>query len=167
VKVKQMNNFYRFLSALALSGLLAFCPSSWAQSPSNDNNFEQLLQQHQGKVIYLDFWASWCGPCRKSFPWMNSLQKKYSADDFIVLSVNVDNDRTLAEEFLKVTPANFSIYYDPKGQVARKYRLKGMPSSFLIDKTGKTVSAHVGFTVKKQQQYQAEIDALLAASNVK
>ncbi|WP_346776937.1 TlpA disulfide reductase family protein [Thalassotalea sp. G2M2-11] len=132
-------------------------------SLSNDKltEFEQLVADHKGKVIYVDFWASWCVPCRKSFPWMNKMQTEHSNNNFTVLSVNLDAQPDLAEKFLKEVPAQFPIFYDPKGQVAKAFKLKGMPSSFIINKRGEIVSSHVGFTEKKKQKYQAEILALI------
>jgi len=126
------------------------------------SDFEAQVASHKGKVIYVDFWASWCVPCRKSFPWMNEIQSKYNNKNFTVLSVNLDAQPELAAEFLQEMPAQFPIFYDPKGKVARAFKLKGMPSSFIINKAGKIVSNHVGFTEKKKKKYQQEIETLLA-----
>mgnify|MGYP005830844415 CR=1 FL=1 len=123
--------------------------------------FAELLASHKGKIIYLDFWASWCSPCRRSFPWLNDLTEEYSKDKFVVLSVNVDNEREFAEAFLKETPAKFDIFYDPKGTIARQYKIKGMPSSYIIDREGNILSSHVGFTEKKKHLYKQAFDTLL------
>ena len=120
-----------------------------------------LLTQHNGKVIYLDFWASWCGPCRKSFPWMNKIQSTYSSEKFTVISINVDNDEALAKEFLHTLPASFPVVYDPKGELAKKYNVKGMPSSYLINSSGELVQQHTGFFSKKIKQYEHEITQLI------
>lgn len=122
---------------------------------------EQRLKEEKGKVIYLDFWSSWCKPCRKSFPWMNNLQQKYQGEGLTVLSVNLDHNRNLANQFLAQIPADFPIIFDPKGLIARKFKLKGMPSSFLIDRSGTLVSAHVGFNQEKSLAYEQEIIRLL------
>src|SRR3990172_12963604 len=95
---------------------------------------EMSLAQLRGKVVYLDYWASWCGPCRESFPWMNELQTRYGEKGLVVLAVNVDADRIDAERFLAEHPASFRIAWDPKGDTARTLRVKGMPSSFLLDR---------------------------------
>lgn len=124
-------------------------------------DFETQLAQYKGKVVYVDFWASWCVPCRKSFPWMNEMQTKYAEQDFTVLSVNLDAQQSLAEEFLTEVKADFPIFYDAKGKVAKAFKLKGMPSSFIVNKAGEIVSAHVGFTESKKMKYQQEIEALL------
>ena len=123
--------------------------------------FDKLIASHKGKVIYLDFWASWCGPCRKSFPWMNNMQEKYHQQGLVIISVNVDNSKALADEFLAEVPANFNVFYDPKGKVARKFKLKGMPSSYIIDRSGKRASAHDGFTESKKMKYEEELKTLL------
>jgi len=126
------------------------------------SDFEAQVASHKGKVIYVDFWASWCVPCRKSFPWMNEIQNKYADKNFTVLSVNLDAEAGFAEKFLQEVPAQFPIFYDPRGKVAKAFKLKGMPSSFIINKAGKIVSTHVGFTEEKKKKYQQEILNLLA-----
>lgn len=143
---------------------LYFSPASIAEPATPEKvlqNFETLISSHKGKVIYLDFWASWCGPCRKSFPWMNGMQKKYQQQGLIIISVNVDNNKALADEFLAEVPANFNVFYDPKGNVAKKFKLKGMPSSYIIDRSGKMISTHVGFTDSKKIKYEEELKTLL------
>lgn len=123
--------------------------------------YGDIATQNAGYVVYLDFWASWCTPCRKSFPWMNDMQQKYGDKNFRVVSVNVDKNPKLAEEFLNKIPANFSVLYDPKGDLASEMQLRGMPSSFLISATGIVVSAHVGFNDKKKVRYEQEIQHLI------
>lgn len=124
---------------------------------------DQQLNKAKGKVIYVDFWASWCIPCRKSFPWMNNLAAQYQTQGLIILSINLDHSRVLADEFLAQIPANFPVIYDPKGNIAKKYQLKGMPSSFIINRQGQIVSAHVGFNEEKKAAYEQEIKALLTS----
>ena len=124
---------------------------------------EQALNKHKGKVVYLDFWASWCGPCRKSFPWMNNIQKKYQQQGFSVISINLDANKGLAEKFLLEIPANFPVIYDPKGKIAKHFNIQGMPSSILIGRDGQIKLHHTGFFKKNIPQYQQEIEQLLAA----
>ncbi|MCI2284153.1 TlpA family protein disulfide reductase [Colwellia sp. MSW7] len=126
---------------------------------------EQALSEHKGKVVYIDFWASWCGPCRKSFPWMNTVHEKYKQQGFSVISINLDADKSLAEKFLVETPANFSVIYDPKGKIAKHFKIQGMPSSMLIGRDGKIKSRHTGFFTNKISTYQEEIEQLLATHN--
>ncbi|MGB0936000.1 MAG: TlpA family protein disulfide reductase [Colwellia sp.] len=129
---------------------------------SAKDELEQILSQHHGKVIYLDFWASWCGPCRKSFPWMNRIQEEYAQQGFVVLSVNLDANESLALNFLLENPANFEVIYDPKGDTAKHFSIKGMPSSLLIGRDGDINSAHTGFDTKLIETYQQKIEALLS-----
>ncbi|KGJ89210.1 TlpA disulfide reductase family protein [Thalassotalea sp. ND16A] len=161
------------MNKLALTTLLLLvCMATAAFSRANDvaNNIgskaqlQQLLDDNKGKVVYLDFWASWCIPCRKSFPWMNEMQAKYAEQGLKIITVNVDVEKFLADEFLQDNPANFTVIYDPNGAIAKEFKLKGMPSSYLFDKTGKPVSAHVGFFNNKKADYEAEIVKLLATS---
>ena len=154
------------LSRISLTVLLLILSvGSHAQdssdSVSSKAQLQQLLDANIGKVIYLDFWASWCIPCRKSFPWMNAMEAKYAEQGFKVITVNVDVEKSLAIDFLQENPASFSIIYDPKGIIAKEFKLKGMPSSYMINKLGKPVSAHVGFYNDKKADYEAEIIKLL------
>ncbi|GLX84317.1 hypothetical protein tloyanaT_05690 [Thalassotalea loyana] len=122
---------------------------------------QKRLSSLKGQVIYVDFWASWCGPCRKSFPWLNEMQANYGPQGLTVLSVNVDAKKSFALEFLEEFPANFDVIYDPKGKIARSYDLRGMPSSFIVDRQGTVVATHVGFNEQKKHQYETEIKNLL------
>lgn len=124
-------------------------------------SLDAVLAEHKGEVIYLDFWASWCVPCRRSFPWMNEMHKKYQAQGFTVVSVNLDAEQQLATQFLTATPANFIVVYDPQGLTAKQYKLKGMPSSYMIGRDGKLKRAHVGFFTDKKAVYEQEIQTLL------
>jgi thiol-disulfide isomerase/thioredoxin len=120
------------------------------------------LNAYRGKVVYLDFWASWCGPCRESFPWLAGLLRDYATRDLVVIGVNVDKDRTLAERFLGDTPAAFSIIYDPRGEIAAAYKVAGMPTAILIDRTGQVRYQHTGFSVKKRGEYEGHLRTLLS-----
>ncbi len=146
--------------AITMTVLMLFITHAQAKD-SISLQYEDVIKQYQGDVIYLDFWASWCTPCRKSFPWMNKMQQKYADKNFKVISVNLDAEPNLAKQFLARTPANFTILYDTDGSLAQELQLKGMPSSFIINAEGKMVSAHVGFTDKKKAKYEQEIQQLL------
>jgi cytochrome c biogenesis protein CcmG/thiol:disulfide interchange protein DsbE len=119
------------------------------------------LEAYAGKVVLLDFWASWCSPCLQSFPWMNELQQKHGGEGLVVLAVNLDQDRKLAEAFLGKTPAKFKIEYDPNGAVARQFGVQAMPTSFLIDRTGKVRVRHAGFKDKHRTEREQQIAQLL------
>ena len=125
-------------------------------------NISQLdLKNHQGKVVYLDFWASWCKPCQKSFPWMNSLLEKYPAEAFTVITVNLDAESDAMHHFLGKVDAKFDIYHDPSGRIAEQFKIEGMPTSYLIDASGKVVRKHIGFYTKRLEKYEREIEELL------
>lgn len=119
------------------------------------------LTRHTGKVVYLDFWASWCKPCRESFPWMNGLLEKYPADSFTVITVNLDAETAQMHKFLDMVPAKFDVYHDPSGRMAEKFQLEGMPTSYLIDASGKVVKKHIGFYTRDIERYESEIEELL------
>jgi len=157
-----MHHQLKLLKSLLLITLVFLCTCQSVYASSALDEFEQVMEQHKGKIVYVDFWASWCVPCRKSFPWMNAMQAKHQKDGLVVLSINLDAQAELAEKFLQQTPANFAIIYDAKGSLAKKFKLKGMPSSYLFNRQGKLISAHNGFNGAKQQKYQQEIEKALA-----
>uniref|UniRef100_UPI000198F7C9 Putative Thiol:disulfide interchange protein DsbE n=1 Tax=Chlorobaculum tepidum (strain ATCC 49652 / DSM 12025 / NBRC 103806 / TLS) TaxID=194439 RepID=UPI000198F7C9 len=122
------------------------------------------LSDKTGSVVYLDFWASWCGPCRQSFPWMNQMQAKYKAKGFQVVAVNLDAKTGDAMKFLAQVPAEFTVAFDPKGQTPRLYGVKGMPTSFLIDRNGKVLLQHVGFRPADKEALEQQILAALGGN---
>lgn len=125
-------------------------------------NGELSLEEHKGKVIYLDFWASWCSPCRKSFPWMNELQKRYGDQGFTVIAVNLDKKSELAAQFLTEHPAIFPVAYDAKGESAEQYKVQAMPSSYLIDRDLTIHTRHLGFRDQDKAKIESAIEQLLA-----
>jgi len=125
------------------------------------NNKSINLEKLKGKVVYLDFWASWCDPCRKSFPWMNEMHSRFNGEDFTIVAVNLDATKSDATKFLKIVPAKFDIAYDPNGTVAEKYHLKAMPSSYLIDKNGNLVFAHKGYREGEAAEIEEKIHQLI------
>lgn len=114
------------------------------------------LADYRGKFVYLDFWASWCGPCKRSFPWMGELQKRY-ADKLQVVAINVDTSRADAERFLALTPAAFTIAFDPAAATPKMYAIKGMPTSVLIDPTGKVIDIHTGYNDATPKKIESQI----------
>jgi thiol-disulfide isomerase/thioredoxin len=106
------------------------------------------LAEWKGKVVYLDFWASWCVPCRQSFPWMNTMHQRYARDGLVVVAVNMDQNRPDADAFLRQYPADFTVRFDPRGQLAQGFKLRGMPTSALLGRDGKVLLVHEGFRSK-------------------
>lgn len=119
------------------------------------------LAAYAGKVVYLDFWASWCAPCRQSFPWMNELTQRYGQKGLVVLGVNLDQRVEAAQEFLKSNPARFTVAFDRAGQTPRLYGVKSMPSSFLIGPDGKVLAQHSGFRDAQRAEVEKEIEDAL------
>jgi len=113
------------------------------------------LDKYAGKVVVVDFWASWCVPCRRSFPWLDEMQVKYRDQGLLVIGVNMDKDSDAAESFLQKFPVGFKIVYDADGALARQYDVIAMPSSYVIDRNGNIAARHIGFKTAKLQEYEA------------
>jgi thiol-disulfide isomerase/thioredoxin len=120
------------------------------------------LAKLRGRVVYVDFWASWCGPCRRSFPWMNALHERYRNDGLVIVGVNVDKHRSDAERFLRDVPAAFSVVFDAEGVAPAAFDVKGMPSSYLVDRQGVVAAVEEGFHDDRRVALEARIRALLA-----
>ena len=112
------------------------------------------LSAHQGKVVIVDFWASWCVPCRRSFPWLNRMQEKYREDGLVIVGVNLDSSAEDAQSFLREFPAEFSIVFDPDAALAQRFDVAAMPTSFVLDRNGEIVANHLGFKVRDQDEYE-------------
>ena len=122
------------------------------------------LARFRGKVVLVDFWASWCEPCRHSFPWLNAMQAKYGDRGLVVIGVNVDRDRADADRFLHDVPATFQIVYDPAGALASRFDLPGMPVSYIIGRNGDVVGHHIGYRSGQSADREAELQQLLEKS---
>lgn len=120
------------------------------------------LSAYQGKVVMLDFWASWCIPCRKSFPWLNEMQAAKESQGLVIIGVNVDEDRADAEAFLQRYEAKFKLEFDPKGEYASFYDIPGMPTSLIFDRNGQLIHTHAGFKLNNIAEYETAIDSALA-----
>jgi cytochrome c biogenesis protein CcmG, thiol:disulfide interchange protein DsbE len=140
-------------AALAMAALCLSAASVFAAEPLD-------LAQHKGKVVLVDFWASWCEPCRHSFPWLNEMQAKYG-DFLVVIGVNVDRERADAIRFLAQVPAQFKVIYDPDGELASQYDVMGMPSSFVFDTSGALVDQHIGFRKSQRVEREEQLRKLL------
>ena len=154
----------RTVPILFCLGLALCAPSAMAVTPGSPAPAFALpgakgdvkLSDYKGKFVYVDFWAAWCVPCRKSFPWMNQLQQKH-AGQLSVVAVNVDTRRADAERFLASVPASFTVAFDPAGSTPAAYGIKGMPSSVLVGPDGKVVFAHAGFRDGSAAELEAKI----------
>jgi thiol-disulfide isomerase/thioredoxin len=157
----KLKSLHLFLIALLVQG-----SSVWAVEagkPLPDLGLAEV-QKTKGQYIYIDYWASWCGPCRQSFPWMNALQAKLGSKGLKVVAVNVDAKRADADKFLTHTPAQFTIAYDPQGESAKKLAIKTMPTSMLISPDGRVLFVHSGFRTEETGQLEAKIAAAMVGS---
>jgi thiol-disulfide isomerase/thioredoxin len=120
------------------------------------------LQGLRGHVVYVDFWASWCTPCRQSFPWMKAIENAYGQQGLSVVAVDLDHDRADAQRFLRMFQPNFPVIFDPAGTLAQRFNIMAMPTSVLIDRAGKIRYEHAGFLLPQRAEYERQILALLA-----
>jgi thiol-disulfide isomerase/thioredoxin len=147
------------LAASSAQALEKGAPAPQFDLPGLDGAIK--LAKLQGKVVYVDFWASWCGPCRQSFPWMNEMQARYGGKGLQIVGVNVDAKTDDARQFLTTTPARFAIAFDPQGATPRSYGIKGMPSSVLIGPDGKVLLEHSGFREADRAELESKIQSAL------
>lgn len=115
----------------------------------------------KGKIIYLDFWASWCSPCIESLPFLEKLHRQYSKQGFEVIAVNIDEKKLNAKLFLEKHPISYLNLYDPKGDIGKMLKVKKMPTAFLIDRNGNILFKHVGFNKKYAEKLTFAIKKIL------
>jgi len=120
------------------------------------------LKRYRGKVVYVDFWASWCGPCRQSLPILNQIRKDYKKNGFEVIAINLDEERDDAMDFLKQYPVSYPTARDTTGKVPESYGLQGMPTAYLIDRKGRVQLVHEGFKKSDDSELRHHIKKLLA-----
>lgn len=113
------------------------------------------------KVIYIDFWASWCKPCKNSFPWLNAMNQRYHKKGLEILAINLDKDPGKAREFLRRIPANFTVAFDADGNIAQEFNVQGMPSSYLVDRSGHIRARHIGFRETDKNSLEKAVAGLL------
>jgi cytochrome c biogenesis protein CcmG/thiol:disulfide interchange protein DsbE len=151
--------------------LAAAMPSAYALDPGqslpiasvagSDANTVPLVDG-KARATYIDFWASWCGPCRQSFPWMNRMQDKFGAKGLRIVAVNLDTKRADAQAFLAQLPAKFDLGFDNGGAVARQFGIRTMPSSVLVGADGKVIAVHHGFREEAEAELEQRIAEALA-----
>ena len=148
-------------STCILLGAAAPSPLHAADDSASPRDTAIDLSPYAGKVVYLDFWASWCGPCKQSFPWMMGLAKRHGEAGLVVLTVNVEPDRKAADAFLERMKSTLPVVYDPEGKIAAAFELEAMPSSFVYGRDGTLRASHLGFHLDQEQKIEAEIEKLL------
>ena len=122
----------------------------------------KLPDSLKGKIVIIDFWASWCQPCKDSFPAMNELQKKYAGKGLVIIAVNEDEEKSDMSDFLKDNAATFTVVRDAKQKLVGEAGIQTMPSSFVLDDTGKVRFTHSGFHgAETRKEYEQQIESLL------
>ena len=152
--------------ALVLASHLAFAASP-IQGPAPDFTLKsnagnnQRLSEYRGQVVLINFWASWCGPCRQEMPLLDDLHNKYSKLGFSVLGINVDKDSAKADKILKDIPVNFPILYDASGAVSKQFNVEAMPTTVIVDRNGEMRFLHRGYKPGYEDLYAQHVKALI------
>jgi thiol-disulfide isomerase/thioredoxin len=155
------------LAALVMMMLPVACSADFKQGDALPDlaSFRlegKLPEELKGKVILLDFWASWCGPCKSSFPVMEELTKKYAGQGLTIVAVSVDEKQENMQRFLKSTKVSFNVVRDAQQKLVAAANIRAMPTSFLVDRSGKIRFIHGGFDGEEtRRQYVKEIEQLL------
>jgi peroxiredoxin len=119
------------------------------------------LAQFKGDVVMINFWASWCGPCRQEMPLLDSIYKQYKDMGFMLLGVNVEPHASNANAWLKKTPVSYPILYDPNSRVSQLYQVQAMPTTVIVDRKGIVRFVHNGYLPGDENQYMNSIRALI------
>jgi len=119
------------------------------------------LEDYRGNVVMLNFWASWCGPCRHEMPLMDTLYQKYKKLGFTILAVNVDEDSSDADEFLRAVPVSFPVLYDNESKVSKLFDVDAMPTTVMIDREGNKRFLHRGYQEGYEKKYAKEVKKLI------
>jgi thiol-disulfide isomerase/thioredoxin len=126
-----------------------------ATCPAHADSFD--LKDYRGKVIIVHFWASWSDPCRRSFPWLDAIQDKYGDQGLVVVGINEDDDELAARKFLQKFPVTFASVTDTDGELFESFDLIAIPSTYLIDRDGRTVARYLGFNSTQAPGYEAAL----------
>ena len=158
------NRIVAAIAALAIA-VPALAGSVGAPAPQFDlaaqGGKDVSLAQFKGQVVMINFWASWCGPCRQEMPLLENIYKKYGKLGFTMLGVNVEPDSNAAIDWLKQTPVSFPILFDKDSKVSKLYDVTGMPSTVIIDRAGKVRMLHHGYKPGDENEYLDSIRTLV------
>lgn len=160
----------RIIIALVLFGLSSLAiataslegedaPNFALKSHTGDNH---RLSEYKGRVVMLNFWATWCGPCRQEIPHLNELYQTYEKLGFVVLGVNLDEKHAGAKNLLAELEATYPTLFDGEKTVSRMYQVDAMPTTVLIDRDGKVRHIHRGYRPGYIERYQAQVRRLLS-----
>lgn len=145
-------------SVAGASALSGTAPDFTLKSDSGKN---LRLSEHRGQVVMINFWASWCGPCRQEMPLLDQLQQRYSKAGFTVLGVNVEQDNTQAKRLLQDMNISFPILFDSDSVVSKLYDVRAMPVTVMVDRDGNMRYLHKGFKPGYEDQYRRQIKELI------
>ena len=160
-----MTRFLALVLVVAATGLTYAAPP--AKRPAPDftlpaTSGDLSLHDLRGKVVYVDFWASWCAPCRESFPWMSGISEKYRDQGLVVVAINLDKNKAAADEFIRQFGGRFPVAFDPAGKSAEAFGVQAMPSSFIVNRFGVITYTHEGFQPRNADEVEAHITEALA-----
>jgi peroxiredoxin len=164
-RFKMTSSLYAIGLALIFAGTLASAdvkqgaaPDFTLKSASGEN---LRLSEMRGEVVMINFWASWCAPCRQEMPLLDELYNQYQPMGFTILGVNVEEDPTQAKQMLKDNPVNFPVLFDDKSAVSKLYDVVAMPSTVLVDRDGNVRYLHRGYKPGYEEAYQQQVRALI------
>ena len=158
-----MNAFRNFIFSACL--LLGFAVNAepapdFTLASNKDQNIK--LSEQLGNVVMINFWATWCGPCRKEMPELEKLYQRYQDAGFMMLGVNVETDRAAAEQFIAKNPVSFPILFDLESTASKAYDVKAMPTTVLVDRDGNIREVYKGYKAGAEKKYRDDIRALLS-----
>ena len=119
------------------------------------------LSEHRGEVVMINFWATWCGPCRQEMPLLNRIHEKYRKAGLTLLGVNIDDNSANALAMVKKLGVTFPVLFDAEKRISRLYDVDGMPSTLLIDRDGKVRYIHRGYRAGYEERYETQVRELL------
>jgi peroxiredoxin len=159
-----------FVATLALSALVLQSASAVAvtkQGPATNFTLKSAsgenirLSEYRGQVVLINFWASWCGPCRQEMPHLDAIHQKYEALGFTVFGINVEQDRNMADKVLRDIPVTFPILFDEQNLVSQIYDVDAMPATVLVDRDGEIRYMHRGYKPGYELEYEKQIKSLI------
>ncbi len=165
-KIKVVSLIFAFAATYIFAGEIKIKVGDTFPELSQFKLEGKLPENLSGKIVLIDFWASWCAPCKASFPTLEELQKNYAEKGVVVISINVDEKKSAMESFLKKRPVTFVVLRDAEQKLVASANVETMPTSFLLDGSGKVRFVHSGFHgAETKKQYVAEIEELLKSKN--
>ncbi|MFQ5636222.1 MAG: TlpA disulfide reductase family protein [Gammaproteobacteria bacterium] len=167
-KMKKIERIARLVAGALVMGLSMTAPVHAGDAPMAAPDFvlpdahgtAVRLSDLKGQVVMINFWASWCGPCRQEMPLLEAIHRKYERLGFTLLGVNVEENPADAQAWLADRPVSFPVLYDPANAVSKQYDVVAMPSTVLIDRRGRVRYLHHGYKPGYENQYMDQVRAL-------